>query len=238
MEQSKIGLKIKEIRTKNNLTQQKLADMLNVTYQAVSKWETGKNIPDIATLQLISTKFDVDIRELLVGEKIDEPLKIYNPKIIYISIATMALLISFLFIVFNNRDVYEFRNLKSNNEQFEIKGVLAFSDKKSSIFISNIKANFLDDAQYQELECVLYEKNGNQQTKINKCRDTPNNPVCVGGTLSELLENITFKVDNFSRTCKSFEHNNLYLEINAIDQTNKTINYKIPLKLEEDCSIK
>ena len=47
MDQEKIGNFIKEIRKKNNLTQKDLADKYNVTYQAVSKWENGKNMPDI-----------------------------------------------------------------------------------------------------------------------------------------------------------------------------------------------
>ena len=54
MDQEKIGNIIKELRKKNNLTQQNLADQLGVTYQAVSKWENGKNIPDIAILKEIS----------------------------------------------------------------------------------------------------------------------------------------------------------------------------------------
>ena len=41
-----IGQKIKELRKKNDLTQEKLADYLGVSYQAVSKWETGVNTPD------------------------------------------------------------------------------------------------------------------------------------------------------------------------------------------------
>ena len=43
MNQEKIGTFIKNLRKKNNLTQQALADKYNVTYQAVSKWENGKN---------------------------------------------------------------------------------------------------------------------------------------------------------------------------------------------------
>ena len=51
MNQERIGKLIKEIRKDNNLTQKDLAKKLGVTYQAVSKWETGKNIPDIAILK-------------------------------------------------------------------------------------------------------------------------------------------------------------------------------------------
>ena len=50
MNQETIGKKIKELRIKNNLTQQELASKLNVTYQAVSKWENGKNLPDLVIL--------------------------------------------------------------------------------------------------------------------------------------------------------------------------------------------
>ena len=59
MDQEKIGNIIKELRKKNNLTQQNLADQLGVTYQAVSKWENGKNIPDIAILKEISKLYNI-----------------------------------------------------------------------------------------------------------------------------------------------------------------------------------
>ena len=57
MNQEKLSNIIKEIRKKNNLTQKQLAEKLNVTYQAVSKWENGKNFPDIAILKKISEEF-------------------------------------------------------------------------------------------------------------------------------------------------------------------------------------
>ena len=68
MDQEKIGDLIKKIRKENNLTQKELADKLGVTYQAVSKWETGKNIPDIAILKQISDEFNINIDDLLNGE--------------------------------------------------------------------------------------------------------------------------------------------------------------------------
>ena len=69
MNQEKIGNLIKEIRKNNNLTQKELADKLGVTYQAVSKWETGLNIPDIAIIRQISKMYNIDINEILDGEK-------------------------------------------------------------------------------------------------------------------------------------------------------------------------
>lgn len=56
---------ILELRTKNGLSQEKLAEKLFVTRQAVSRWETGETIPNIDTLKLLSKLFDVSINTLL-----------------------------------------------------------------------------------------------------------------------------------------------------------------------------
>ena len=45
-----IGNRIKELRRKNDLTQEKLADLLGVTYKAVSKWECGVTVPDLSLI--------------------------------------------------------------------------------------------------------------------------------------------------------------------------------------------
>ena len=73
MDQEKIGKLIKEIRQKNNLTQKQFADKYGITYQAVSKWENGKNMPDVSLLKQISKDFKVNIEDLLVlEEKLNE----------------------------------------------------------------------------------------------------------------------------------------------------------------------
>ncbi len=68
MDQEKFGKFIKQIRKDHNLTQKQLAEKYNVTYQAVSKWETGKNMPDISLIKQIAKDFDVSIDELFDGE--------------------------------------------------------------------------------------------------------------------------------------------------------------------------
>ncbi|MDE6471147.1 MAG: helix-turn-helix domain-containing protein [Eubacterium sp.] len=54
-----------ELRKKNNLTQDELAEKLFVTRQAVSRWESGETIPNSETLKLISGLFDISINTLL-----------------------------------------------------------------------------------------------------------------------------------------------------------------------------
>ena len=61
----KIGEKIKELRKAQDVTQEKLADYLNISYQAVSKWENGLALPDITLLPKLANFFGVSTDELL-----------------------------------------------------------------------------------------------------------------------------------------------------------------------------
>ncbi len=68
MDSEKIGLFIKHLREKNNLSQNELAEKIPIGRDAVSKWEHGKTIPDIQNLVLLSKVFGVTIDELISGE--------------------------------------------------------------------------------------------------------------------------------------------------------------------------
>ena len=68
MDTERIGKLIKQIRKDNHLTQKDLALKYNITYQAVSKWENGKNIPDISLLKQICDDFNIDINSFLTGD--------------------------------------------------------------------------------------------------------------------------------------------------------------------------
>lgn len=54
-----------ELRTKNGLSQEELAEKIHVTRQAVSRWENGETVPNTDTLKLLSRLFDVSINTLL-----------------------------------------------------------------------------------------------------------------------------------------------------------------------------
>ncbi|MBO4494452.1 MAG: helix-turn-helix transcriptional regulator [Clostridiales bacterium] len=69
MDKEKTGQLITELRKEKGLTQKQLADALNVTDKAVSKWERGLSFPDISMLEPISELLGISIMEILAGER-------------------------------------------------------------------------------------------------------------------------------------------------------------------------
>lgn len=69
MDQEKIGRFLKQLRREKNLTQEQLAEILNVSVRSVSRWETGSNMPDLSIILELSDFYQVDIREIIDGER-------------------------------------------------------------------------------------------------------------------------------------------------------------------------
>ena len=63
-----VGKNIKAFREQKNLTQEQLAEQLNVTRQAVSSWENEKTQPDVETLHKIACALECSVEELIYGE--------------------------------------------------------------------------------------------------------------------------------------------------------------------------
>ena len=63
-----LGERIRDERKKSGLSQEELADILNVSRQAITKWETDRGIPDIANLIRISEEFEISLDELIKGD--------------------------------------------------------------------------------------------------------------------------------------------------------------------------
>jgi len=68
MDQVKIGRFIAKCRKKTNLTQMQLAEKLNITDRAVSKWETGKAMPDSSIMLDLCDVLGISVNDLLCGE--------------------------------------------------------------------------------------------------------------------------------------------------------------------------
>ena len=69
MNQDKIGKFISDLRKEKKLTQMELANRVGVSNKAVSKWETGKSIPDFGVFENLCKEFDISVNELLNGER-------------------------------------------------------------------------------------------------------------------------------------------------------------------------
>lgn len=74
MDQIKIGCFIKSLRKEKGLTQEQLAEQFQVSQRTVSRWETGSNLPDLDILIEMADYYDVDLRELLDGERKNEKM--------------------------------------------------------------------------------------------------------------------------------------------------------------------
>ena len=79
MDQAKIGKFIAERRKKANLTQMQLAEKLNITDRAVSKWETGRAMPDTSIMLDLCDVLEISVNDLLCGEVVS--MENYNKKL-------------------------------------------------------------------------------------------------------------------------------------------------------------
>ena len=72
MDQTKIGAFITLCRKDKKMTQEQLAEKLNVSVNAVSKWERGLNLPDYSNMQILCDTLDISINEFFAGEHLQD----------------------------------------------------------------------------------------------------------------------------------------------------------------------
>lgn len=227
MDQDKIASLIKTIRKDNNLTQQELGDSLGVTAQAVSKWENGKNIPDIAVMKEISDKYNIDINDILEGANIQR--KRSKLRFVNMILAIIAIVILFVIVVLNNNGKFKSNKLSSACKQFNLQGVISYDKSKTAISISQIEyCGDEDKKSYEELSSVLYERVDGNNIEIATGKTEKNI------TLKEYLDKLTFNITNYEQQCKSYKSNIIGLEIIGINNEVEE-KFIIPLTLEEDC---
>ena len=232
MNQEKVGKFILELRKKNNLTQKELADKLGVTYQAVSKWETGKNIPDISIIKMICEEYKIDINEIL---DVKTTTKNDNKTLRIIVLSIFVLILAIIFITqfnYSKDKNFEFKTIEANCDNFNISGSIAYNDNKSSIYISSVEyCGATDSNKYKKIECGLYHVENNKSVKIEDCGYDVEKPT----TLDDYLKNVKFNIDEYSSICSDYPDNSLQLEISATDSNDRTTIYKVPLKFNSNC---
>ncbi len=233
MNQEQVGKILKKIRQDNNLSQASFAEKLGVSPQAVSKWENGKNLPDIATLKMIKKEFNVAIDEIIDGESVTL-VKSNKKKLIIVGlIILLIILIIGLFIFLKNNDdgLFKFDEVTSTNTDFKVTGNVVITDERTSLIINEVLYTGSDeDILYDELSCDLYEEKNNKNTMITSCDKG------VNSTLEEYLKTLKIRMDHYAKNCTMFTETKMFIEIKAIND-NKTITYKIPIEINEnDCN--
>lgn len=226
MDQEKFGNLIKKIRKDNNLTQKEFADKYNVTYQAVSKWENGKNMPDSLLIKKICDDFNLKIEDLFNGEV---KKKSYVP--IMIVLGLIVFFIWGLVIIRCIDSSYEFKTITTSCERFNISGSLAYNTKKATIYISNIEYCGGDNREvYSSISCTLYEEDIELFKKIDSYV-YEGNPI----TLEKFLKDVKFKVDDYDSICKDRNIHALYIDIIAKDDKDRAKKYRVDLEVEDSC---
>lgn len=84
MKQEKIGMFIQNLRKDNNWTQEELAEKLGVNVKSISRWETGKNLPDHALIVEICKLFKISINEFYSGKKVKKSRKVLQIILFYL----------------------------------------------------------------------------------------------------------------------------------------------------------
>lgn len=155
MEQQKLGKFIAKIRIEAKLTQEQLAEKLNVTNKTVSKWERGINQPDFNTLIEISKILKVSLYELSIYKRVDDRTiskymdklitennirNIRFKKILSLSLAVIATILVIFSIIFTitNYKVNKVYDLVSCNKDFRINGIYYTSKSNSILAVTRI----------------------------------------------------------------------------------------------------
>ncbi len=171
MNQEKMGKFIAEMRKRKGLTQEDIARHFGITSQAVSKWERGINAPDISSLNGLAQILDVEVLELLNGEKIDKKEKNINDtmvnsikfyenrtkkkysKICYtITLFFFIILSAFLLLYgINNYNKLKVYSIESD-DILSLSGKIMFNPKQKNLIIGRILYNDIYTGTDKELQ--------------------------------------------------------------------------------------
>ena len=183
MNGKKIGLFIKDLRQKNNMSQNALAEKIPINREAISKWENGRTIPDSSTLIRLSEIFKVSIDEIMFGEyksKENEKelqdinLMIYDDrnminkklnkisKILIVSlIILLIIIIAFLFYYFlNSYDSVKIYTIESVPDDIYLTdGAVMLTGENIYFRLGNV--NGIDENEIEKI-VLYYDDKGNR----------------------------------------------------------------------------
>ncbi len=230
MDINKVAENILNIRKENNLSQSEFASRLNVTNQAVSKWENKRGIPDIETMLKISKEFDISLDEIINGKK-------YKPKTNKVYILLIALIIIVLsfcvYLLTRENNISQFASITTVKDSFSLRGFIVQNKTSASIYISNITCNdtISEEEKYLAVEMMLYEDLIDDYKIISKYGNLDKNENNKAYSLQELINEVELVVEDFENKCPNIEGHNYIILLNALTKDEEVVSYKLPLSL-------
>ena len=238
IDNEKVGKFIENLRKEKGLSQQDLAEKLSVSNQAVSKWESGKNLPDIAIQKQICEACNITLEELHAGErdiakrkntkKLKKENKIFLIIILFL-IPIMTFFIVYFALNFRALKVY-YSNSNITNEENGVRANLLILKlpRKLIIFINNIKPYNYEVKDSDLLDLKLYSGD-----KILLSSSMIKNDIFEVETTQDIDRKnvrIVLKIDSVDGTSQTFERKMKLIryerdENNDDKYENKSLNY-------------
>lgn len=237
MNQEKIGKFISQKRKEVNLTQEDLAEKLNISKNAVSKWERGLNLPNVSIMQELCEILNITIIELLNGEETTkeegylEYIKYHDKKqkqkitIIFITLIILFIL-GFLFLFYlSNYNKVKGYNLSGNGQSFDYtEGFLLTSNIKYiySFGRINIKNDQIKPIDIKNMELKVNDQiivSGNNLQSKTIIEDFGYNEIFTKETINNLDKwtlTITYQLNNKTQTETINLQNELIIQNNKL----------------------
>ncbi len=252
MDPIKVGKYIAKLRRDKGITQEELAERINVSNKTISKWEVGVNIPDTNGLYLLSKEFNVPSQDILNGgeiqskdennDSIKNGINFYNKlfkkkftRILFLVVVGLITSFSILYTIsnYNRVQVYD---ITSNDENFEVKGYLIYNVNESIFLIDYIRyygKNNGTDIQptIKFYSIIINDKTGNIAYYKNE------DNLLYYSSLSKIISNIkvSFVLDS-TISLKKENINDFYMNIFYTDINDVDYSYEIKLNMKKHFS--
>lgn len=199
----KLGPKLKEERLKMKLTQENIAEILNVSRQTISSWETGRSYPDLESLVALSDLYNISLDNLLredtsMVKKISNDTKIASSLIKrgkYIALILILIIISVGSIIYINSNKHLHVNVsasESNTYNIQVKGSKKYYNiGKSNLDMNNRYTKTIELNNFNNTVSI-YNKSKNKIFDI-KILDSKNNKVI--DQIDSVYPNTLWEVD-------------------------------------------
>ena len=255
MDPIKVGNFIASLRKEKNITQEELAERINVSSKTVSKWEVGVNVPDTNCLYKLSKEFNVPTQDILNGgeiknesennDSIKNGINFYNrlfkrkvTKIVVLVIIGIISLFSILYTIsnYNRVQVYD---ITSNDENFNVSGYIVYNSNESIFFIDGIE--FLSSEIGTNLDnkytfCEYYIKNDNNNKIYYKSR--MDFSLSYYQSTQKTLESIkvSFVIDNSNDKIDISELDKFIMVLHLYEENGNMLEYNVKLNMEKHFS--